>query len=111
MNEYELQLALPVIPQVALDYFAVRKEIDRFNINGVDATRWLVNLTTRANMLTWGENLTIQIYSDANGFTNLVIRSFPAVATTLVDWGRNKENVERLAQAISNDFYAPQEPL
>jgi hypothetical protein len=45
----------------------------------------------------WGERLVLATHADDSGGTAVTITSEPLFRLTLLDYGRNRDNVERLA--------------
>ena len=58
----------------------------------VDRANFKVFFKHRANMLTWGEHITISFYDPQDGGCRIIVESKPAMATTLIDYGKNTEN-------------------
>ena len=61
-------------------------------------------LKGKVNWLSWGEKITIEIKSIADENTNIIISSEPSVPITLIDWGRNQQNVDKIAHYIYTAF-------
>jgi hypothetical protein len=54
----------------------------------------------------WGEKITVWLVPTSYG-TRVVIQSRSAWRTTLVDWGRNQDNVDQIAAMITSGPPAP----
>lgn len=48
------------------------------------------------SFLSWGENISAQIYDD-----RICVRSVPAFSMTLVDWGINERNIRKFISYVS----------
>lgn len=48
----------------------------------------------------WGENITVHFTELAPGSTRVEVMSKPSMPTTLVDWGKNRRNVDKILAAI-----------
>jgi hypothetical protein len=62
-----------------------------------DTAGGTVTLTTPWSLTSWGERVVLSAGPDEDGSTPVTITSRPLLRWTLVDGGRNAENVERLA--------------
>jgi len=61
-----------------------------------------INLSSRVSWYSWGEKIQIKKLSSKNGEFEYEIQSKPIVSTTLVDYGKNLENVNRIEALLSN---------
>ena len=59
-----------------------------------------LKLTTGTTWRSWGEIILLNFRQDRNDGCVVEIRSKPWLGTTVVDYGKNKENVERIAELI-----------
>lgn len=73
----------------------------------IEDALYRIHMKGGMSMLSWGENITIQVYADPSGATLLDITSKPALATTLVDYGKGDRNVVTIANAIFAQLGAP----
>jgi hypothetical protein len=48
----------------------------------------------------WGENLNVNIIHEDAQSVAVIIKSTSAVKTTIIDWGKNRSNVEKLLAQI-----------
>jgi hypothetical protein len=67
---------------------------------GGPLTRSIFAGTTRPSVWSFGERLTIEIQQASATMIKVIISSRPVVPLTLVDFGRNWRNVERIAHAM-----------
>ena len=67
------------------NYVASQKEIYKMKLAAVDRANFKVFFKHRANMLTWGEHITISFYDPQDGGCRIIVESKPAMATTLID--------------------------
>ncbi|MDR3068755.1 MAG: hypothetical protein LBU50_04555, partial [Cellulomonas sp.] len=71
-----------------------------FKVGLVDETLGNATLRRRANLFTWGDNVTIQVRSDPGGGSVVEIRSEPVVPTNVLDFGKNSRNVSTVEAEI-----------
>lgn len=62
-------------------------------------TPWDVRAVTKGSWKSFGEIVTVSVPRDNE--TVAVIASVPKLATTIVDYGKGRQNVERIAQAVA----------
>ncbi|MBU9714905.1 hypothetical protein [Evansella tamaricis] len=67
----------------------------------IDPTEGLLRAKTKINIRTWGDTIEIKLYrgkNSTNGEAPTIarIQSRPAVPTTIIDYGKNKENIDLL---------------
>jgi hypothetical protein len=67
----------------------------------VDYQNFRVNLSNKASLSSWGESITISFFDPMDGGTRIIVNSKPKLVTTLVDYGKNKKNVDAIAQYIN----------
>ena len=58
----------------------------------------LIRLSTGMSLATWGENLDVNLRPAASG-VEVTVHS--ALKVGLVDWGRNRENIEKLFRRVA----------
>jgi len=71
-----------------------------FKTGPIDEPYFRIQMSRGISMASWGENITIQVYSAPDGGSLLEIVSTPALSTTLIDYGRGNKNVATLEAAI-----------
>ena len=81
--ERQLDFYLPVPVMDVFNYVASQKEIYKMKLAAVDRANFKVFFKHRANMLTWGEHITISFYDPQDGGCRIIVESKPAMATTL----------------------------
>ncbi len=70
----------------------------------VDRANFKVFFKHRANMLTWGEHITNFLLRPAGRRLPHYCGIKPALATTLIDYGKNAENCNNVRQFILSSF-------
>ena len=61
-----------------------------------------IHLSSRVSWYSWGEKIRITMLSDKDGEFEYEIQSKPIVSITLVDYGKNLENVNQIEELLSN---------
>lgn len=61
-----------------------------------------MHLSCSASLISWGENIVISFYDTMNGGTRITANSKPKLVTTLIDYGKNRKNVEAIQQHIGS---------
>ena len=51
---------------------------------------------TKISLLSWGDDIRVEVTSGASQSAAVVISSQSVLKTTIIDWGVNRRNVERL---------------
>ncbi len=59
-----------------------------------------ITARTGVSWRSWGDEIAFQLYSEEGTSTRVEITSRPVVRTTLVDFGKNLENVEKIAEFL-----------
>ena len=78
--------------------------LGRYRIKSVDNQRLVIFLKNGVNWRSWGENITIEVEHETNETAKIIISSESAVSTTLIDWGQNQKNIEKIAHYIHSVF-------
>ena len=60
----------------------------------------VITAKTRMSWLSWGEKITISLEKDTDSTTNVWIQSKPFIRTTIVDYGKNKDNINKLVESL-----------
>jgi hypothetical protein len=60
-----------------------------------------VSGSTGMSMFSWGEILTVSVDGTGPQGTSVTVRSQSALPLQLIDYGRNRRNVEKLASQLS----------
>lgn len=78
--------------------------VSSFDIDDLDAG--VLTGHTTINLLTWGEKITA-ILKTSEGRCEVTLTSVPRLSTTLIDGGRNKDNLDRIEKRILDRMTAP----
>ena len=95
--ERQLDFYLPVPVMDVFNYVASQKEIYKMKLAAVD----------RANFKVFFKHITISFYDPQDGGCRIIVESKPAMATTLIDYGKNAENCNSVRQFILSSFHQP----
>ncbi|MDQ3015143.1 MAG: hypothetical protein M3R25_00235 [Bacteroidota bacterium] len=60
-----------------------------------------ISFNTRTSFWSWGEKILIQMKKSGSGQNQYVISSKPILGATLIDYGKNLQNVSRLEKLIT----------
>jgi len=106
-----LDVIVHATPQAVFNFLCAQGTIlNDYVVKYADRQKLTVFLKGKINWLSWGEDITIETRSEADTVTRVTIISKPAVPTTLIDWGRNQENVNKIAQFLYSVFPFPVAP-
>lgn len=75
------------------------------NVAAADPATGRLEMTSSVSLASWGERMEVQVGQAAPG--SQVVRMRSALKFGLVDWGKNKRNVERLLAAVDALLAAP----
>lgn len=99
-NHHTANISLPYPFPVVLDACAQVLANTGFKVNTVDPTRGMIFAVRGMSLWSYGENVTVQVGQvAADAPCELQIRS--ALAFGLVDWGRNRKNVEKVLGTLT----------
>jgi hypothetical protein len=87
------------------DAFAAAVAALRARVERQDRDAGLLEARTRMGMRSWGERLTVEVTRGSGGRTHVAVSS--KLRAQLVDWGKNRENVDRIMRAASAALPAP----
>lgn len=73
-----------------------------WRLHSTDPIRQTMSFRRTMNLYSWGETVVIRLKDMSEGYTLLRINSKPIVSTTLIDYGRNKANVQRIESIAKN---------
>lgn len=73
----------------------------RMKIISADPNTGYITARAAVSMWSWGENITIQLNRIDDSNTNLEISSQPRMRLTLVDYGKNRRNINVILSQIS----------
>jgi hypothetical protein len=65
-------------------------------IREIDRSKGSITAKTPVNWKTWGDTIIFEIAETDNGYTDVKVSSRPTARTTLVDYGKNLDNVEKI---------------
>lgn len=94
------------------DFFIMRPVMDVFRyvssmpaianirVNSVDPYKFQIYLSVGASFTSWGEKITICFFDPLNGGTRIIVNSTSSLPTTLIDYGKNRQNADAIKQHI-----------
>ena len=74
--------------------------IKRSKIRKEDRSQGKIDARAGINWKTWGDLISLDVRKKDNDRTQVIVLSRPVVRTTLVDYGKNLENVERISSFL-----------
>ena len=94
------EFVCPLNVNTALErVMSVARSIEGLNFSHFQPPGSIV-LKSDVSLWSWGETVTIQcLFLDPN-HTRIHISSVPALATTLIDWGKGQKNINRVLDAL-----------
>ena len=72
------------------------------------AGEWEVQASRPISMVTWGERITVTSATNPGGGTQVIVES--RLSFGLVDWGRNRRNVDEILDALDAWFGVDRSP-
>lgn len=81
--------------------------MDSFSLDSADELSGRVVLKTGVSLVSWGENIPIQLIKEAPTRTLVKILSTPKTGVLFGganDWGKNRRNIEKIISAISSEL-------
>ncbi len=108
--EQQSHFPIPRPPQEVFGYLSTLPAIAGFSTTGVNPAAFQIYLSSGASLSSWGEDLSLTIYSDGQGGTMVVAFSKPKLATTLIDYGKNRKNVDTLRRTVRSMYGLPDIP-
>jgi hypothetical protein len=104
-RKHEEQLTVPFPPeQVAQRAQQVLASMPK--VSGVWHTPPVVGASTGVGMMSWGEKITVQI-TEAAGGSGVRIHSECSFPLQLIDYGKNKKNVQYVVDGLAAPPQAP----
>ena len=76
----------------------------RFSLVADDTSTGEIKARVGISLWSWGENVTISLNAESDTDTSLVISSNPVFKLTLVDYGKNRRNINTLLAAINAEL-------
>jgi hypothetical protein len=89
-------------------YEAVAAAIEgtpKLKVRSADPVRGHLDVSKSVSWKSWGERITVDLSESTPGQTRMRVRS--AVRAQLVDWGVNRQNVEAIIEATTQQLGAP----
>lgn len=92
--------------RIFLSNLTKAKVVERINIDPVCSKMKIrktdtgLKLSTRMSMKSWGENIYVDITPDEDNKIKISVISKPKIKTTIVDLGKNLENVNLLSKIL-----------
>lgn len=71
-------------------------------LNGADPAQGAIQANSTMDMLSWGENVSVRVWSDDAVTGTVVFNS--ALKFGIHDWGKNKKNVTNLLTALQTEL-------
>jgi uncharacterized protein (DUF1499 family) len=78
-------------------------------VQQVDAERLYVAATRKASLSSWGERIQVWVKPESVG-TLVTVESRCRLGTQVIDWGRNRRNVNQLLKATSERLQRGEQP-
>ena len=75
--------------------------IRKCKIESEDRSDGLINAKTSSSLKCFGENIEYRIWNSKNGITRVKIMSRPRLKTTLVDYSKNLDNIEKISSFLA----------
>lgn len=100
--EYKIDFFINKPVLEVFEYLSKLSQIATFKVDFVDHQNFQIYLSKGINFSSWGESMTISFFDPMNGGTRIIANSKPKVSTTLIDYGKNKKNVEAIVQYINS---------
>ncbi len=95
----EERLMLPVPYEQAYQRALTTIQAMAWTITMADESRRLIEATTTLSLASWGEKVTVQLMPTEGG-TTVVISSAARLKTNMTARGRNRKNVEAVADQL-----------
>ena len=74
-------------------------------VKSADPTSGMIIGSASMGMASWGEDLTLRLWQDHDGQTS--VQASSSLKFGLVDWGKNKKNIDKLFAAIQSHVNNP----
>ena len=75
-------------------------EGNNFSVSNSDEFSGIIEAESEISSKSWGENITVELESLENQKTLVKITSRSKMPTTLVDWGKNDENIYAIKENL-----------
>ncbi|HUP87447.1 MAG TPA: DUF2510 domain-containing protein [Acidimicrobiales bacterium] len=90
------------------DVVCAAAEAERMHVRFTDPVNGVISVSSEMTAFSWGENADIRVWPTGDGLVGVAIGS--KLKFGLVDWGKNKRNVERLFGRIDAFLLDPPPP-
>jgi hypothetical protein len=74
----------------------VRRGVQAAKVNEADESSRSVELKVGISFKSWGERVRIELAPEGESSTRAKVSSKPSLGTTMVDYGKNQDNVNRV---------------
>jgi hypothetical protein len=81
--------------------------IKKCSIQNENPSEGRIVMKTGLNWKTWGDTITFDVKRINNNQTRVTVSSRPTARTTIVDYGKNLENVEKIVSFLKNKNSVP----
>ncbi|MDP4117293.1 MAG: hypothetical protein Q8903_14250 [Bacteroidota bacterium] len=99
-KQMDFMLTAPIIS--VFNYLSSLPSIANIKVTFVDRQNYIIHLSNSASFTSWGEDITISFFDPMNGGTRIIVKSKSTVPITLVDYGKNQNNVMSIYQYIAS---------
>jgi hypothetical protein len=96
-----IEVDLPVADTLELARRAVER-LPRVHMDSVDSGAGKIHAQAGMTWKSWGESIDVSIVPGSAGGSVVTVESRPAMSSTILDYGRNLENVETIARSIED---------
>jgi hypothetical protein len=93
---------------VVFDAVCRAAQAEGMTVVGADPATGVVRVSAGMSAFSWGENADVHVWGAGEGRTGVQVRS--ALKFGLVDWGRNKRNIDRLFARVGDVLAAGPPP-
>ena len=83
-------------------FIAGINSLSGFTITMVDRPRYTITASVRMSMLTWGENVTINLVPTGPARTDIYVNSNSKLGTEIAGGSKNRKNVDKIMQAMAS---------
>lgn len=72
----------------------------KYTVSASDRLYHTVTLQVPVSLFSWGEKMTVNLYTIADGRTSVIVTSKSNLGTEIAAASKNKKNIEKLIQAM-----------
>ena len=95
----ELEVRCPYRRAFDVAVRVVAEDLDDMTLRTADPDSGLIMATTPIGVVSWGEDVEVRVWPSGPGTSAIGVES--ALKFGLVDWGRNRRNVDRVVAGIN----------